>query len=131
MNYGGHFEDKEGNIFYPASEVYSEKEIAIGKWIDGKTLYRKVIKPTCPSTTSNGIWATVRFKWADNIDMAFIEWNFILDTYNQRQPLLYMTNSGYVTKAFIDESNNYYIANSNMDYNGNTITASILYTKTS
>ena len=33
-------------------EVYSTEEIAIGKWIDGKTIYRKVISMDLPSVKS-------------------------------------------------------------------------------
>ena len=35
--------DSDG-LIYPISNVYSTDEKVIGKWIDGKTLYRKVIK---------------------------------------------------------------------------------------
>lgn len=131
MNYIGKLIDNEGNTFYPISNVYSEKEMIVGKWTNGKTLYRKVINSTCPNTTANGTWATTRFKWADNIDMAFIEWHFISNSSNQRIHIFFMSNAGYVLKCFIDEFNNYYIANNNMDNNGKIITASILYTKTS
>lgn len=41
-----------------ASDVYSTKEVAIGTWIDGKTLYRKVIDILAVTTqsTSNGLY---------------------------------------------------------------------------
>ena len=35
-------------------EVYSTEEIAIGKWIDGSTIYRKVFKVTIRSDIQNG-----------------------------------------------------------------------------
>ena len=35
-----------------SGEVYSTEEIAIGKWIDGKTIYRKVISMDLPSVKS-------------------------------------------------------------------------------
>lgn len=122
---------KRNNEFlYPISQVYSDEEVKIGIWVNGKPLYRKLIFPSCPSTTEYGTYATSTSKIADNIDTAFIEWSFIRDNANQKQPLLYVTNAGYVTKAFIDGSKQYYIANNNKDYNNCLITASILYTKT-
>lgn len=37
-----------------SGEVYSKEEIAIGKWIDGSTIYRKVFEMTIRSDIANG-----------------------------------------------------------------------------
>lgn len=37
----------------PTSDIYSETETEIGTWVDGKKIYRKVIKPTLTSINAN------------------------------------------------------------------------------
>lgn len=125
---------KKGSIFeefiLKNEKKYSVTEQAIGTWINGKTLYRKIINVTCPSTNQNGTYVNSTTKITDNIETAFIEWAFITDGAKQRQPLLYITNAGHIVKAFVDGAKQFYVANSVLDYNNKGITASILYTKT-
>lgn len=37
----------------PTGDIYSETETEIGTWVDGKKIYRKVIKPTLTSINAN------------------------------------------------------------------------------
>ena len=48
-----------------ASDVYSTEETAIGTWIDGKTIYRKVIEVGKLATVSNGNYGTVTTTFSD------------------------------------------------------------------
>lgn len=48
-----------------ASDVYSTEETAIGTWIDGKTIYRKVIEVGKLASVSNGNHGTVTTTFSD------------------------------------------------------------------
>ena len=52
-------------------ETYSKKEKKIGYWINGKPLYRKVIKTTTPTVETNGtdVW---KQETIQNVDFGFI-----------------------------------------------------------
>lgn len=50
------------------ANIYSEDEIEIGKWIDGKKLYRKVIKSKINSTVVQNITHNI-----ENIEFSLIE----------------------------------------------------------
>ncbi len=130
LNNNGVYEEFINEKSLVKTNKYSTSEQKIGTWINGKTLYRKIINVTCPSTNQNGTYVNSTTKITDNIETAFIEWAFITDGAKQRQPLLYITNAGHIVKAFVDGAKQFYVANSVLDYNNKGITASILYTKT-
>lgn len=47
--------DDDGNMVGArTTEIYSTDEIIIGKWIDGKPIYRKVLQSTLPTCINNG-----------------------------------------------------------------------------
>ena len=48
-----------------ASDVYSTEETAIGTWIDGKTIYRKVIEVGKLASVSSGNYSTVTTTFSD------------------------------------------------------------------
>lgn len=48
-----------------ASDVYSTEETAIGTWIDGKTIYRKVIEVGTLTSVSSGNYGTVTTIFSD------------------------------------------------------------------
>lgn len=47
--------------------VYSNKEILIGRWINGKPLYRIVIDSTLPSSSSNSVIANIEHLKIDTL----------------------------------------------------------------
>lgn len=76
----------------PYEDIYSEEETVIGRWIDGKPLYRKVIHATSPSTT--GSWANIYSEVADIDYISSITgslYDASIDSYNY---LNYSTGTG-------------------------------------
>ena len=108
---------------------YSEDELLIGQWIDGKPLYRKVVKLTCPSTQTGTRKSTT-------IDLSDLN----IDSYVNCTS--YLANYGILPASYNGVSDNYYSVidnfNSNRvaivsnwaDHNNKQIISIIEYTKT-
>ena len=112
-------------------ETYSTEEQAIGTWIDGKTLYRKVITADIPSATTSGTYVRNSFSIGSDIDKLFIKSAYRV--YNDIiYPLPYIADSGNVIKVYEDSSNpkNIVIA-SNWINTDNTALLIVEYTKNS
>ena len=123
-------------------EIYSTDERCIGRWIDGRPLYQKLVVTNTPSVSSNGTYAEVHKQYLDEtINYAFIEAVWYQDSNAQKQPLPYINASGYMMKAFISTpqiisgvtyADQHLIVLSNgTAYNSGNIYAVIKYTKTS
>lgn len=83
--------------------TYSTTEKAIGKWIDGKTLYRKVLQANSLNTGSETQIAT----GVSNIDTVVFIYGIVKQG-NARQPLLKPHNSSfnYQLGVYYDKSTN-------------------------
>ena len=115
-------------------EIYSTEETVIGKWIDGKPLYRKVITFPVPATSTMGTAATHIFNIGNDIDYAFIEHNHMLDSVKDRHTMPvagYKNNVYYFAKANLKNDGTGYFQNSNSNWGNNcSVVISVLYTKT-
>lgn len=115
--------------FIPQNEIYSTDEQIVGKWINGKPLYRKVIKTTMAETLSNGTYVNKDVGTGFNIDFGYVA-KAILISGTQHMLLPYINNAGYSTKCFIDKNGSHLIlANGNSGFNNCETYAIIEYTK--
>ena len=108
---------------------YSEDELLIGQWIDGKPLYRKVVKLTCPSTQTGTRASTY-------IDLSDLN----IDSYVNCTS--YLANYGILPASYNGAAANYYsvidrfnlnrvaIESNWADHNNKQIISIIEYTKT-
>lgn len=108
---------------------YLTDEQKIGKWIDGKPLYRKVIKTTMAETPSNGTYVSKDVDIGTHIDFGFVE-KTILIYGTQHMSLPYINNAGYSTKCFINSNSNLILANGNSTFNNCKTYVILEYTKT-
>lgn len=84
---------------------YSSEEQAIGTWVDGKPLYRKVFYVASPTVETNGTYAYVTYDTAElNIDFGYIENAYLKDT-NYTFTLPYTNSSGQMVKAYYNRTN--------------------------
>ena len=110
-------------------DYYSEDELLIGQWIDGKPLYRKVVKLTCPSTQTGTRASTY-------IDLSDLN----IDSYVNCTS--YLANYGILPASYNGAAANYYsvidrfnlnrvaIESNWADHNNKQIISIIEYTKT-
>lgn len=112
-----------------SGNIYSTEEQVIGKWIDGKPLYRKVIETILPETTVNGTIVYENLYFSPYIDNGFIEFAYATNTSNQNVFIPYETDSGYRIKV-IFQTDQLIIGNAIASYNGVPVLISVLYTKT-
>ena len=115
--------------FIPQNEIYSTDEQVIGKWIDGKPLYRKVIKTTMAETSSSGTYVNKDVSIGLRTDFGYVE-KAILISGTQHMTLPYINNAGYSTKCFINDSSNFVLANGNSNFNNCETFIILKYTKT-
>lgn len=78
--------------FIPQNEIYSTNEQVIGKWIDGKPLYRKVLNITNPADSNT-----------DYKDVADLNISTVVHLYGYYNK----TNTGKFSIPFYDSSANY------------------------
>lgn len=113
------------------ANIYSTEETVVGKWIDGKILYRKIIETTAPETTADGTYVTGYYKFAENVENAILEYGFLETSDGIINPLPYITNDGCTIKLYFNANNKAIrLTNSIKNFNGLSITISVLYTKT-
>lgn len=110
----------------PSYEDYSEDEIVIGKWIDGKPVYRKMITGSPPIVTKDGTFVTKNFKIADNIEN-IIQWYGRIGV----QPITYITNGGLQLKTYVSlAAGELVVSCSNTSFNSAMVYIFVEYTKT-
>ena len=110
---------------------YSEIGEKIGTWINGKPLYRKIIKTTAPKVETDGTFVErVGTTIANNIDMCFIENAFITDANGGSYPLPYTSNSGRTGKAYISADKKMYMITNHITFSERPVILSVLYTQT-
>lgn len=110
-------------------ENYSTDEKLIGTWIDGKPLYRKVIKTTGGSGNAEYIG---RIQGVDTlVDMKV--WVNGNSTYFRSGTTSYYGSSSWTSQCYYNKSNGYITMECGNDYlsfkNGATIIITLLYTK--
>lgn len=111
------------------NENYSTNEQKIGKWIDGKPLYRKVIRTTMAETSKSGTFVNKDVGIGSNIDFGFIV-KAILIFGTQYMSLPYINVAGYSTKCFVDKDRSHVtLANENSSFNNCETYVIIEYTK--
>ena len=59
------------------SNNYSLDEIIVGTWIDGSTLYRKIVKMVVPTTTTDGNYVLSRQLISSDLKSGLIEWSYL------------------------------------------------------
>lgn len=117
-------------------DVYSTTEQRVGTWIDGKPLYRKVYQCTAPVVSSNGTWASAEYDLDTNFDYGFVQTAIITDTANQYLTTPFITNGGFILKAYIgvvgygDNTHRLSIVSNYTGANNRTVYAVVCYTKT-
>lgn len=109
---------------------YSEKVEKVGTWINGKPLYRKVIKITTPKVEKDGTFVERRTDIGTNLDIRFIENAYAINSENASYPIPYTTNSGGIVKAYLSGDNKLVIATNYSIFSENSAIVSILYTQT-
>lgn len=117
------------NIINNIQGNYSTEEVKIGTWTNGKPVYRKLIYATCPNTNINGTFVSSDIAIGSNNGISFIEWGYFADGDN-RIPINYSNNSGYMMKAFSFNPNTLRLLNNNTSWNGKDVVISLLFTKT-
>lgn len=121
---------------FSKSDLYSTDEQLIGRWIDGKPLYQKVITGTLPNCTTEGTVVSKNDQHGiANVDLIFIEHAFVKDfsdwpsTSTLTRILPYTLNAGSQMKVSIGRTVVQY-ANAAKTYNGSTVYSVAHYTKT-
>lgn len=117
---------------------YSTTEQVIGTWIDGKPIYRQVITTAMPQVNSDGTYPTnISLLITSDVDEVTFEFFKLIMTVNdikQSYSLPYISNSGRVAKAFLENSSQYgfkiVTATNGTAFSGATVVATIEYTKT-
>ena len=133
----GSYNDLSNTPTIPTAEtlnVYSTTEQVIGKWIDGKTLYRKVFTDTMPNCTSDGTLVTKQVNISSlGADTVFFENGFFVgNPYGEISinPLPFSNPSDTTKVASIDiYGNNLEIKNNRVIWSSFTYYISLLYTK--
>ena len=124
----------DDNHIKEVANTYSTNEQIIGKWVDGKPLYRKVIDLNCPKCTKEGVSADANTDVSSlNIDYIMFKYistfcashNFIVP-YDR---LYVSTDTGAL--VWYDTAKKYIVARHNrLILNDASIIAIIEYTKT-
>lgn len=83
---------KQGNVLNNKLN-YSTDEIEVGKWTDGKTLYRKTIVTTMTST--NNAWTSVATLNSSEVDMVVNLFATLVGDDGRKIPLPYYENTSY------------------------------------
>jgi len=93
---------------------YSTDETIVGKWIDGKNLYRKVMTVAIPNTSVDGTFETAEYTVDSNVDTLLIKEAYREHNEGKHSPLPYISDGGYFIKIYNsrNDKNKIVIANS-------------------
>ena len=105
---------------------YSESEIIVGRWIDGKPIYRKVIKLTQPSALNS---STVLFTYSSDIEIQDID-GFILAPDENIPVNFYYSANNFVSCWSNHKNKQIKILVGNSSYISRPTIITTLYTKT-
>ena len=126
---GTGIEITDENIINNIQGNHSTEGTAIGTWIDGKKLYRKVINVTIPSTNTDGQISEKAIDISNNINKVIKIYGYIENTYSTIFLPVWITDSGNKIKTYIDANKRLYISNEIKDYNNLRATVIVEYTK--
>lgn len=115
--------------YQEGGEIYSMEETRIGTWIDGKPLYRKVVKSVVPSAPNQSTTAEKTVLVTEGIDFAMIK-TVIASPVDGHEAYL-PTSIGILHISVFMKNDDYFtIYNRGFDYyNGLDVIAVIEYTK--
>lgn len=119
----------DGNGYLPSNDIYSEEEILIGTWIDGKPLYRKVIlsETTDVTNTANVIKNVSEL----NIETVVSLRGLFVDSATLSQlPIGSMIGNSFVSVYYQTAKKNIVERHQNESYNNAELRIIIEYTKT-
>ena len=105
---------------------YSESEIIVGRWVDGKPLYRKSYKITTPSASNS---STVLFTYSSDIEIQDIDGCILAPDENIKVNYYYSTNN-YVACWSNHKNKQIKMRINNSAYTSKPAIITILYTKT-
>ena len=105
---------------------YSESEIIVGRWVDGKPLYRKSYKVTTPSALKS---STVLFTYSSDMEIQDIDGCILAPDENIPVNFYYSTDN-YVSCWSNHKNKQIKMVVSNSDYTSRPAIITILYTKT-
>lgn len=114
-----------------SEEVYSTEEQVIGKWIDGKPLYRKVIINTLPKVATENVPVIKKISIDVDIKTGFIETAYYYnDKDSQVVPIPFILSSGQVIKAYIGLDGSITLSSNTTYTNEQQVIVIVCYTKT-
>lgn len=115
-------------------EIYSENETIIGRWIDGKPLYRKVVTGAVGTISSDGTIVNTSINVGiSNVDTIFIKNAYVNNGNNRLFPIPYFNDNGYWIKVYPLSGANYpnlRIGCNASTFSTNPVTVIVEYTKT-
>ena len=94
---------RELNEKIDAIENYSTEEVVIGKWIDGKPLYRKVLSSTTISDSNVDITlpSNIDFMSTDKVEIKIGGFSFFSDRYTNERDLIQIFKSNATTLRIV------------------------------
>lgn len=113
-----------------SSVEYSYDEIDIGTWVDGSTVYQKVVPITIPTTSTDGTQAQEDTNIGVNIDK-LVKFDFVVwgSDWAGELPVWKDINPAYHLRAYVYNSNTIRTINTCANYSGLQAFAIIQYTK--
>ena len=115
-------------------EIYSTNEMVIGRWIDGKPLYRKVVTGAVGTVSSDGTIINTSINVGiSNVDTIFIKNAYVNNGNNRLFPIPYSNDNGYWIKVYPLSGANYpnlRIGCNASTFSTNPVTVIVEYTKT-
>ena len=110
-------------------EQYSTNEIRIGTWVDGKPLYRKVVKTVMGTCTTNGTYGTSnRYTVDTNAEIKNFYGTIPLG--GGIFPILYVDSGGRFTKVASDDGKTLVLSTNAVFFSGANCEITVEYTKT-
>ncbi len=107
--------------------IYSTDEQVVGKWIDGKPLYRKVVTVNAPSQANN---SEIIYSLESGCNIRKIDGFIITKTKNKYNINTYFTTSDFIYAYIHNDNRTIYMKIGNTAYIGSTVTLILEYTKT-
>lgn len=122
--YSWHFINKE-DVIYTLNE-----EIKIGKWINGKDLYQKVLKINAPNVTQDGSMIEKTLDLDTDIEEGFIKNAWLKTEFNSLFPLNYTATNGNTIFVFVRTGTPRLVVQSEIqEFSNREIIVVLLYTK--
>lgn len=117
--------EESGGSGGTSEDIYSTEEVRIGRWIDGKPLYRKVINATTPSTKDS--WSSVAPPIKNAIVVMFH--SYITNAYNEIFDTVFTGPAGSILLKYSNATGSLFYTQ-NSDFINRPIILILEYTKT-